>query len=80
MAVVGACKEKGGSFPLLPSHPLDPSLVFFSMQHLSLSAFSDCKPGIPAVSLFSQSVSQSDRLTDSQKLLQLHSASIRLKL
>lgn len=39
VAVVGACTEKGGSFPLLP---LDPSLVFFSMQHLSLSAFSDC--------------------------------------
>lgn len=26
VAVVGACKEKGGSFPLPPSLPLDPSL------------------------------------------------------
>lgn len=46
VAVVGACKEKGGSSPL----PLDPSLVFLSMLNLSLSAFSDCRPGIPSVS------------------------------
>lgn len=46
VAVVGACKEKGGSSPL----PLDPSLVFLSMLDLSLSALSDCRPGIPSVS------------------------------
>lgn len=27
VAVVGACKEKGGSFPFPPSLPLHPSLV-----------------------------------------------------
>lgn len=46
VAVVGACKEKGGSSPLPPPLPLDPSLVLLSLLDLSLSAFSDCRPGI----------------------------------
>lgn len=63
VAVVGACKEKGGSLPLPPSLPLDPSLFCSPCSScLSLLSLTACNQHsfsvIPPLSdsLYSQSV------------------------